>query len=186
MALNYRHVAVTGPPGVGKTTLIQKIVSKLQAAGVTCEGFYTQELRQGSKRVGFDVVTLSGKTGVLARVKAESGNRREHRVGQYVVDLPAFESLALPLLRTQSSSPHILVLDEIGKMEMFSQGFVSGVHQAMLQPHVTLLTTIPVARGKPIPLVEEIRNCSDILLVNIYLEFTWREFRGSTPLRPGL
>lgn len=145
-------------------------MSDLQAAGITCEGFYTQELRQGGKRVGFDVVTLNGKTGVLARAKPDSGNRREHRVGQYVVDLPAFESLALPLLQTRGTSPHIMVLDEIGKMEMFSQGFVRGVRHVMSQPNLTLLTTIPIPKGKPIPLVEEIRNHPDVLLVNLTRE----------------
>ncbi|XP_071524354.1 cancer-related nucleoside-triphosphatase homolog isoform X2 [Panulirus ornatus] len=170
MAVNYRHVALTGPPGIGKTTLVQKIVSKLQETELPCQGFYTQEVRQGGRRVGFNVITLDGKTGVLAKVKADSSNRREHRVGQYVVDVPAFESLALPFLRTQNISPHILVLDEIGKMEMFSQGFVCGVRQIMSQPNSTLLITVPVPKGKPMPLVEEIRNHPDILLVNVTRE----------------
>nr|XP_027218058.1 cancer-related nucleoside-triphosphatase homolog isoform X2 [Penaeus vannamei] len=153
--------------GVGKTTLVQKLVNNLKDAGVPCNGFYTQEVRQGGKRIGFDVVTLDGKNGILSRVKTQDGNRRECRVGQYVVDVPAFESLVLPLLRTQASTPQVLVLDEIGKMEMFSQGFVTSVQRILAQPDSTVLTTIPIPKGKPIPLVEQIRSNKNVFLVNL-------------------
>lgn len=54
--------------GVGKTTLIQKAITVLQSSGLPVDGFYTQEVRQGGKRIGFDVVTLSGAQGPLSRV----------------------------------------------------------------------------------------------------------------------
>ncbi|KAK7068009.1 hypothetical protein SK128_010885 [Halocaridina rubra] len=69
MASSYRHVVLTGPPGVGKTTLVQKIVSSLQKTSTPCYGFVTQEVRQGGRRTGFDIVTLDGKSAILSRVK---------------------------------------------------------------------------------------------------------------------
>jgi nucleoside-triphosphatase len=54
--------------GVGKTTLIQKAIEVLQSSGLPVDGFYTQEVRQEGKRIGFDVVTLSGAQGPLSRV----------------------------------------------------------------------------------------------------------------------
>lgn len=170
MASNCRHVVITGPPGIGKTTLVQKVVSSLRKAGIPCQGFVTQEVREGGRRIGFDIITLEGKSAILSRVRPESGGRRECRVGQYVVDVPAFESLAIPLFRTQMNSKHVLVLDEIGKMEMFSQGFVSEVRQVMSKPSTTVLTTIPVPKGRPIPLVEEIRSRKDSYLINLSRE----------------
>ncbi|XP_027452499.2 cancer-related nucleoside-triphosphatase isoform X2 [Zalophus californianus] len=95
-----RHVFLTGPPGVGKTTLIQKASEVLKSSGVPVDGFYTEEVRQGGRRIGFDVVTLSGMRGVLSRIGSEPPpGKRECRVGQYVVDLTSFEHLALPVLR---------------------------------------------------------------------------------------
>lgn len=58
-------------------------------------------------------------------------------------------------------------MDEIGKMEMFSQGFVTGVQRILSQPDSTVLTTIPIPKGKPIPLVEQIRNSKNVFLVNV-------------------
>lgn len=64
--------------GVGKTTLIRKVCSELQKHSIVLRGFYTEEVREGGReggrgrgrgpRVGFDVVTLDGKRGPLARV----------------------------------------------------------------------------------------------------------------------
>ncbi|XP_076064220.1 cancer-related nucleoside-triphosphatase isoform X5 [Oratosquilla oratoria] len=93
------------------------------------------------------------------------------RVGQYVVDVPAFESLALPVVRTAKiSKGQVLVLDEIGKMEMFSKEFVASVKQLINSPGYTILTTIPVSKGKPIPLVEHIRSHADVMVVQLSRE----------------
>jgi len=54
--------------GIGKTTLIKKTCDALKSRHVPVQGFYTQECRQGSSRVGFDVVTLAGDRQPLARL----------------------------------------------------------------------------------------------------------------------
>lgn len=64
-----RHVFLTGPPGIGKTTLIQKVTQALRSSDVPVDGFYTEEVKEGGRRRGFDVVTLSGKRGPLSRVR---------------------------------------------------------------------------------------------------------------------
>lgn len=54
------HILITGLPGVGKTTLIRKLVKHL--AEHNPAGFYTEEIRdaQGT-REGFRLVTLCGR-----------------------------------------------------------------------------------------------------------------------------
>lgn len=56
-------------PGVGKTTLVQKACDALVSSGVGVEGFYTEEVREGGRRVGFDVVTVAGERGHLSRIR---------------------------------------------------------------------------------------------------------------------
>jgi len=63
--------------------------------------------------------------------------------------------------------PGILVLDEIGKMEMFSDSFKAQVIHAFSSAGVTILATIPIAKGKPIQFLEAIRNRSDIKLFTV-------------------
>jgi nucleoside-triphosphatase len=68
-----RHIFVTGQPGVGKSTLIQRILQQLQLPPGTATGFFTEEVRSSSgERQGFDVVTLSGQRAPLSRTGTAS------------------------------------------------------------------------------------------------------------------
>jgi nucleoside-triphosphatase len=92
--------------------------------GRALAGFYTGEIRVGGQRQGFEVSTLSGKTAVLAHVKAHS----PHRVARYGVDVEAFERTVLPELTRPAD---VVLIDEIGKMECFSARFVQAVRELM-------------------------------------------------------
>ncbi|XP_038656428.1 cancer-related nucleoside-triphosphatase [Scyliorhinus canicula] len=170
-----RHVFLTGPPGIGKTTLIHKTIDVLKTSGIPVDGFYTEEVRKNGRRVGFDVVTVSGKRGTLSRISNDSGipnsRRCEYRVGQYAVDLPSFERLVLPLLEKvndrEDMEKKVYVIDEIGKMELFSEPFIHSVHQILDGVGATILGTIPVPKGKPLRLVEEIRSRREVKIFNI-------------------
>ncbi|XP_073194200.1 cancer-related nucleoside-triphosphatase isoform X2 [Lepidochelys kempii] len=160
--------------GIGKTTLIQKATEALKSSGVPIDGFYTEEVREGGRRIGFDVVTLSGRRGTLSRLGSDSSTaRREYRVGQYIVDLVSFEHLVLPVLRNvdlgSDTGKKVYVIDEIGKMELFSRSFIQAVRQTLTGSGTTILGTIPIPKGKPLGLVEEIRSRKDVMMFNEYI-----------------
>lgn len=160
---------------MGKTTLIQKAYEALVSSGATVEGFYTEEVRAGGRRVGFDVVTLTGERGHLSRIRDMAGpsyGRQEYTVGQYVVDLPSFENLVLPLFKNVGSggAARIFIIDEIGKMELFSQSFIRAVRQTLDSSSCTILGTIPVPKNKPLALVEEVRGRNDVKVFTISKE----------------
>jgi nucleoside-triphosphatase len=129
------HLLLTGRPGIGKTTLVQRVIAGLP--GRRLAGFTSGELRDAAgRREGFEIVTLDGQHGLLAHANLRAGPR----VGRYRVDLPGFEALALPAL-SLDSSPDLLVIDEIGKMECFSAAFKAQVAR-VLDGHVPVLATV--------------------------------------------
>ena len=115
---------VEGRPGVGKTTLVKRVVGSLQKAGFGVCGFTTGEIRIAGRRVGFAVEPIGGPTGVLAHVDLPG----PPRVGRYGVDLAAFERAALPSLQQPGD---VVVIDELGKMELASSRFVEAVHDLL-------------------------------------------------------
>lgn len=130
-----QNVLVTGKPGVGKTTLVERVAEELRGS-LRLAGFTTTEMRDpAGRRVGFKIVTLDGRQAELARV----GVRSRVRVGRYGVNLEQLERLALPELARRDA--RLLIIDEIGKMECASGRFRRAVEDALDSP-VDVLATL--------------------------------------------
>jgi nucleoside-triphosphatase len=128
---------LTGPPGIGKSTIVERVVDRLRTVGVPVGGFITRELREGQQRVGFVVDALDGANAVLAHVSFAAGPK----VGRYRVDIAAFDRLAVPALHRGVQRRDLLVIDEIGRMELASTAFVEGL-QTILESPASLLATV--------------------------------------------
>jgi len=121
-------------------------------------GFYTEEMRKNGRRIGFRGVTLDGKSFELARAGIES----EFRLGPYGVILKGLESIGLDALKP-SSPEQLLVLDEVGKMESFSETFRQAVLNLLDLPNPVLATVASHGVG----FVKKIRQHKKVELVRL-------------------
>jgi nucleoside-triphosphatase len=128
-----RKILITGLPGVGKTTLIKRVSHDLIAFQPV--GFYTSEIRERGSRLGFELIDLDGRRGLLAHVEIE----REFAVGRYGVDVSGFESF-LGSIPFSSHATRPVVIDEIGKMECLSDRFTRFVEELMRSPRLVVAT----------------------------------------------
>lgn len=94
---------------MGKTTLTKKLCSIVTGLGLKTSGFYTEEVRRAGVREGFDVVTLDGLRGCLARDCSRNGPVK-FKVGKYGVMVEEFEKVALPSLRQVNYLQNIFFL----------------------------------------------------------------------------
>ena len=136
MRLRHATTLITGKPAVGKTTLVQKIIKRIGSVNIA--GFYTSEIRNTGSRLGFELQGLNGRCRTLAHVGIDS----RHRVGRYGVDEDGFEEF-LATLDLLNPEVELIVIDEIGKMELFSNRFRNLVCDA-LNSDKQVLATIPL------------------------------------------
>lgn len=137
---------LTGMPGTGKTSIIKQAITQ---SNRNAGGFFTQEIRSVGIREGFRIVTLDGKEAVLAHIAIDS----PYRVGKYGVDISVLETTGVDAINNAITNNDIVVIDEIGKMELFSSRFITAVQAALNSPK-KVLGTITL---KPHPLADTIR-----------------------------
>jgi nucleoside-triphosphatase len=150
---------VTGPPGVGKTTLVRKVAADL--AHRCPVGFYTAEIRDRGQRTGFELASFDGRRGLLSHVDV----RGPHRVGKYGVDVEGFDRFlnGIPWPETGAG---LVVIDEIGKMECFSEKF-QGLVRRLLASNAPVLATIA---GRGSGLIAEVKRRPDVELLPLTLD----------------
>jgi nucleoside-triphosphatase THEP1 len=127
---------VTGEPGIGKTTLIRQVISTMR---LRAAGFYTEDLRTGGVREGFRIVTLDGDMALLA----SAGRTGTVTVSKYGVDLQELERVGVAALRRATERGYVLVVDEIGKMQLLSREFRQTIVEAVRAGHPILGTIMP-------------------------------------------
>lgn len=133
MAVTRKNVLITGRPGIGKTTLIGRVLDTLD---IDVGGFYTAELLDGGKRVGFSITGLNGGSGVLAHVDDEG----PFRVGKYGVNPADLERVGVPSILDAVENASLVVMDEVGRMELFSSAFQEAVTTALDSPKLVFGT----------------------------------------------
>jgi len=139
---------VTGPPGIGKSTVLSRVVLRLKSSGIIVGGCVTSERRQKGARVGFDVKDLTnGTLGELASIARTLGPR----VGKYRLNLADLASIGAKGLSDAAAASELIVIDEVGPMELVSPEFRRAIHTCLLS-------------GKPILAVVHERLKDDLLV----------------------
>jgi len=147
---------LTGRPGTGKTSLIKQAVARMAGkAG----GFYTEEIRSQGVRQGFRLVTLDGQTTILAHIDIHS----QYRVSKYGVDIDNLDRVGIPALHEAAQQCDLVVIDEIGKMELFSANFRETVLQ-IIDSGKRVLGTIML---NPNPWADVIKHHPQVNLITV-------------------
>lgn len=123
-----RVLVITGSPGIGKTTTLIKTVAILKKNGYTVGGMISREVRKEGIRIGFEILDLtSEKRGWLAHVNQKIGPA----VGKYRVNLQDLEFIGVQAILKAVENCDVIVIDEIGPMELYSEKFRETARKAL-------------------------------------------------------
>ncbi len=154
-------IGITGLPNAGKTTILLKIIEMLEAEELVVGGMITEPIIFRNKRVGFYVKDwMTKKRRKFAHVNIES----RFLVGQYGVDVKALESVGVAAIKNAVKEADMIVIDEVGKMEVESPSFVTAVEDALDSDKMILLTLHKKSRN---PLLQDIRRRDDVRILEV-------------------
>jgi nucleoside-triphosphatase len=147
---------LTGSPGTGKTTVIRQAIA---GSEIKAGGFYTEEIRSGGTRQGFRIVTLDGQDAILAHVD----NPSRYRVSKYGVDIQNLDNIGVAAINRAVQESDLIVIDEIGKMELFSPRFREAVLKA-IDSGKKVLGTIML---NPHPFADDVRRHPNVKVIEL-------------------
>ena len=161
-------IGITGLPRSGKSAVLDKVVSMVneerkadslgrRRSGVAniIGGMRTEAVIEGGERVGYACVDiLTGDRGVMAHREIDSRNR----ILGFGIDPSELDKVAVPAIQNAVGNCEILVIDEVGKFSVESEGFVAAVRGALEYDMPTLLTLHKKSRH---PLLQDIRRRDD-------------------------
>ncbi len=125
------RIAVTGSPGIGKSTLVAKVISgtKLRVGGVLARDRCYKD-----RRTGFELLDLS--TGMVGILADEAGDGPQ--LGKYRVHLDDLDRIGAQAVENALGCD-LIVVDEVGPMELSSHRFVLAVEKAIASPKPMLV-----------------------------------------------
>jgi nucleoside-triphosphatase len=147
-----RRIFLTGRPGIGKTSVLLRVIKALKGGGLLVGGMISQEARRGATRVGFRVIDITNShDGWLAHIHQESGPS----VGKYRVNLHDLHNIGVVAIQSAIDTADVIVIDEVGPMELFSTAFKKAVTRAIHSSKILIGVLHYRARD---PLISTIRT----------------------------
>ncbi|MEM2960078.1 MAG: NTPase [Candidatus Bathyarchaeia archaeon] len=162
--MDKQHIFLTGPPRIGKTTVVLKVIDDLKRKGIKVGGMVSREILESGIRTGFKIVDLdSGFEGILAHVKQKNGPQ----LGKYKVCLEDLENVGARAILNACETADLIVVDEVGPMELYSEGFKNAVLRALNGGKILLGTIHYRARAS---FTEMIRSREDVEIIEVTYE----------------
>jgi nucleoside-triphosphatase len=126
-------------------------------------GFITEEVRYQGERIGFEILTVpDGKRCLLAQIGIPS----PFRVGRYGVNIHVLEEVGCQAILHAKASENIITVDEIGKMELFSEAFRTVLVDVLDSPQKVLATIMERSNA----FSNRIKNRRDVRLLHLNRE----------------
>lgn len=154
-------IGITGLPGSGKTYALLRVIDMLRESNLSIGGMMDEPLSDGRRKIGFTVKNLlTGESQIFADTETES----KIMIGKIGVDISKFEEIAIPAIKEACEKCDVIIIDEVGKIEVESQLFIDAVKDALDVNKPMILTLHKKSRN---PLLQDIRRRDDVRILEV-------------------
>lgn len=129
---------LTGAVHSGKTTFLKSIVAEARKRSIPVDGYLSPAAWEQGSRIGYDLLTLPEEK-LFPFMRTESRPDAE-RVGPYYL-VPETLAMARDILGSASSKT-LVIVDEIGPLELEGRGVWPALEESLRQPPRKLVLTI--------------------------------------------
>ena len=155
---------VTGHPGIGKTSVLMRATDVLKTEGYKIGGMISLEVREQGVRVGFEIIDFhTRQKGWLAHISQPTGPQ----ISKYRVNMNDLDAIGANSILDAAANADVIVIDEIGRMELFSAEFKKAVGLAIGSSKPVVGTIHSTARD---PLINNIKSREDVEILNVTRE----------------
>lgn len=153
---------ITGPPRGGKSTIVERLIEAIPGKS----GFITKEVREAGERIGFEIITHTGARKILSSIRLDTPYKVPRSTGGvYNVDVDGFNHMLAPLFHYGTTD--LLYIDEIGRMELFSEQFKALVETYLDAPNDFIGT---IASAYEDDFTRSIKKRQDVTIIEITAE----------------
>ncbi|MGB5925179.1 MAG: nucleoside-triphosphatase [Dehalococcoidia bacterium] len=139
---------VVGEPGSGKTSWGREYIGRRRKSGSTIGGILSPAIEQQGQRVGSNALDLlTGQEVPFARLSRYKSFEGGEVVGEYTIDREGMSFACGAIERAVESRCDLVVIDEVGPLELSGKGLMPAVELALASPVSVLIVVRSSLKG---------------------------------------
>jgi len=121
-----------GEPGSGKTNWCREYIDNRRKRGATVGGILCPAIEQQGQRVGSNALDLlTGQAVPFARLSDHSPFKAGEKIGDYIISREGISFACGAIEQAVENRCDLIVIDEVGPMELDGKGLISAVELAL-------------------------------------------------------
>jgi len=132
-------IIISGNIQEGKTTFVEKVINRLGRKELKVGGFLSKVIYDDNQRTGYYLYDLSTERSEMLCTISE--HAEWSRYGKFYFN-PQGQKLGLSILQNIPDNTQIVVVDEIGPLELGGEGWAPAIEQLIVQSSIPMIWVV--------------------------------------------